>query len=142
MQRLLRPLVFCVVVPLVAVAPLHAQAPGFVGTVQDPRGRPVEGIRVELTGPLGVACATSSGPDGRVRCDGLADGTYTLLVTADGFRASPIRVSVAHGTAAPVSIPLAVAALSESVVVTAAAVDTPRSAVAASTGGRASTPSA
>ena len=143
MQRLLAWFIGCVAVSLVAALPLNAQMPGFVGTdpqtpglvgtVVDPQGRPVAGARLHLTGPLGAACTATSADDGRARCDRLADGDYTLRVVADGFRADPLAVRVEHGSASPVIVALEVAALSESLVVTATAVDAPRSTVAAST---------
>ena len=133
MHSLLRWSVHGVAVSLVAAIPLAAQAPGFVGTVLDPQHQPVAGVRVQLAGPLGVACAATSGADGRARCQSLADGDYTVHVVADGFRADPVAIRVEHGAAPPVTVTLAVAALSESLVVTAAAVDAPRSTAPAST---------
>lgn len=133
MQRLLRPYACGLVVSLVAALPLNAQTPAFVGTVVDPQGRPASGVRIELTSPLGVACTAMSDASGRAQCTRLGDGDYVARAIADGFRARPVPVSVRGGVAPAIDMRLDVAAISESLVVTAAAVEAPRSSSAAST---------
>lgn len=54
------------------------------GTVRDITGAPVQGARIEVTGPSGTITA-SSDTVGRYRIDGLTAGRFTVLVERAGF---------------------------------------------------------
>ena len=79
---------------------LFAQAPtgGVKGTVIDRNGRlPVEKAHLVLMqGAAEIAEATSA-QDGTFQIDGLADGMYTLVITAPDFLETQVQVTVNDG---------------------------------------------
>ncbi|MGH3681084.1 MAG: carboxypeptidase regulatory-like domain-containing protein, partial [Natronosporangium sp.] len=73
------------------------------GTVTGPDGSPVAGAAVGLPGtPL----TATTGPDGGYTVDLVPGGDWTLRVTADGFRAGQLPVTVAPGQDTPVDVRL------------------------------------
>ena len=77
-----------------------AQAPtgGIKAGVVDRAGRvPVAGATVELEQDGQVLDILTTGKDGEFLFDGLADGNYTLSVTADGYTSTRVNVKVEQG---------------------------------------------
>lgn len=77
-----------------------AQAPtgGIKAGVVDRAGRvPVSGATVELEQDGQVLDILTTGKDGEFLFDGLADGNYTLSVTADGYTSTRVNVKVEQG---------------------------------------------
>lgn len=118
---------------LAAASTVHAQSAAFVATLLDDQGRLVRDARIVVSTPIAVACTAVADHEGRATCDRLPDGDYTVHVSADGLRADPQPITVAAGTAPAITITLSLAALHDAIVVTAAAVETPRSASPAAT---------
>jgi len=86
------------------------------GRVTDPLGGAVAGAKVELKGPSGVKSALS-GPAGEYVVAGLPPGTYSVLVTRNKFAPYSNEVHVAAGQTAVLDVPLALAAVEETVTV-------------------------
>jgi outer membrane cobalamin receptor len=102
------------------------------GRVVDPDGRPVAGATVMLVGgaaPLRTAVTNARGEFTIASPD---DGRYELRVAAEGFRAEPVPVEATSGSRDLGEVRVAVSAVTESVVVSAAQVETPLSQAAAS----------
>ncbi|MGE5362473.1 MAG: TonB-dependent receptor [Bacteroidales bacterium] len=102
------------------------------GTVVDPDGRPVAGAEVLLTNAASVAFRTRTDPEGRYELTHLPAGRYEVTVALEGFRADPRTVAVDGDEARGIDLRLHVAAVSESVVVSASQLDVPLSHVAES----------
>jgi iron complex outermembrane receptor protein len=91
------------------------------GTVVDPRGQPVIGASVTVSnGSQKVVGKATSDAEGKFSVSGLVAGSYTVVAKASGF-ASRVSHSVAvgGGTTPAITIPLAVASVSEEVTVAA-----------------------
>jgi outer membrane cobalamin receptor len=113
----------CVVAPLVTAA-----APASIhGRVLDPSGQPVAGAAITLRAPSGAARTVRAERDGVYAFTDVVPGAYDLLVAADGFRAEPSRVVAGAGDALSMDITLRLAALADSVVVSASYIDMPTS---------------
>jgi len=111
-----------------SVTPARAADPASLQVrVVDPSGQAVPGAVVTLQAPSGASRRASTRPDGGLTFTGCAPGDYLVYVTRDGFRADPAPVSVRAGDVSAVEIALRVAALTDSVVVTASYVETPAS---------------
>lgn len=104
-----------------------AAAATLSGRIVDPDGRPVAGARVILTDALGTRADRSTAADGRFEIAALAAGTYELRVVADGFTADPIGVTLAANDTRDVPLQMRLAAIAESIVVSASQVDVPLS---------------
>ena len=112
-----------------SLTPAIALAAGLEGTVVNPDGRVVPGATV-LVSDLSVIRATALTDDlGRFEVTNLAAGRYEVRVVLEGFGAAPVMVDLAGDAVRSVSIALQVRAVSESIVVTAAAGELPRSRV-------------
>src|ERR1700719_5090149 len=73
---------------LAASAPSRAQVPAtgtLRGQVIDPSGSTVSGAAVLLTAPNGNSVDSVTNKDGSYEVTGLAPGTYTVKVVAEGF---------------------------------------------------------
>jgi len=115
--------VLCVVVPvLAAAAPVSIH-----GRVLDPSGQPVAGAAVTLRAPSGATRTVRTGRDGAFAFPDVVPGAYDVLVAADGFRAEPSRVFAGERESPAIDIALRLAALADSVVVSASYVDVPTS---------------
>jgi outer membrane cobalamin receptor len=99
------------------------------GRVTDPSGRPVSGATVlVLRGPTVVATAPTS-PDGQYGPVTLPAGIYEVIVATPGLRLAPRRVTLAADAALTLDLSLDLAAVGESVVVSASRIDAPASLV-------------
>ena len=105
-------------------------AAGITGSVVDPASRPTPGAQVLLTQVNTIVATAISDNRGEFRFDGLAPGDYRVRVALDGFQAEPVAVTLDdEGATARIGFTLRVSAISESVVVTASAVERPLSQV-------------
>ena len=116
--RILFPTVLAV---LLLLLPSAAMAAALSGRVLDPSGQPVDGASVIVDGPVGVRTATT-GTDGRFEIPALPPAAYRVLVEAPGFASQPQIVRVDEVTPARVEIALAVAPVTEAVIVSASPV--------------------
>lgn len=105
----------------------EAFAAQITGTVNDPDGRPIKDARVLVKTPLGVLSTRETDSSGAFQIDGIAAGAYELLVSANGFRADPLSLTVSSDERRSVMFTLTLAAVTESVVVSAAQIDQPLS---------------
>ena len=130
-----RSLVFLITLAAL-VSPSPAMAAGDAtasvhGRVLDPSGQPVAGAVVSLRSGSGVVRHTSSATDGSFVFPGLPPGTYDVIATFDGFRANAVRVTVAAAETQRADIALQLAAVTDTVIVSASYVEVPRSEVTA-----------
>ena len=110
---------------------VSVHAAEITGRVIDPSGRPTPGAQLLLTQTNTIIATVISDRLGEFRFSGLVPGDYRLRVALDGFQADPIVVSLdAENATEQVAFALRVSAVSESIVVTASAVERPRSQVA------------
>lgn len=95
------------------------------GRVTDPKGEPVAGAALRLTGGAGAAQFTAaSGADGRFAFRELAPGMYTLVTSAGGFQAVTRTFPLVEGEAITVDTKLAgLAPRHDTITVTAEAGD-------------------
>lgn len=91
------------------------------GTVADPAGAKVSGVRVALRDSAGlVAYQTRSNDEGHFELNDVAVGRYTLIVEAPGFSLSTTSaVSIQPGVTENVELRLEVSAISDRLIVTA-----------------------
>jgi len=76
----------------------QAQTGSIHGTVADPSGAVVPSASITLTGRNGASKFVMSGGDGAFVIDGLAPGSYTISVSAEGFAPfDPLAVQVVAG---------------------------------------------
>ena len=104
-----------VLITLLTAGAAAAQGLTVAGRVVDPQGALVAGAEVLIvSGP--VTRATRSSADGSFKFDGLPPGMYELLVVASGFaqRTQPVTLPAAP---APLTVPLALADVTEDVTV-------------------------
>jgi outer membrane cobalamin receptor len=108
-------------------APGIAAAATLTGRVHDPDDRPVPGVHVVVTAPLGTAadCITDAG--GTFVIGSLGQGEYQLRVLADGFQADALTISLSSNETRDVTVRLHLSAVTESIVVSASQVDVPLS---------------
>jgi len=120
-----------VTVSLGAVA--HAAGAAILaGRVVDPDDRGVSSARIVVSGPLGTVAEAVTDPSGDFTLDRLPDGEYDLVVLASGFRAAPEHLTLAGDERRDVTVRLRLAAISESVVVSASPIEVARSTAPAS----------
>jgi outer membrane cobalamin receptor len=129
MPRSARVLTLCLTLSVALVAPRAARADTIGGRVLDPAGRPVAGATVIVLRGATVAATSRTRADGAYGPLTLAPGDYQVVAGAPGFTAPAAPVRVTAGGAATVTITLTVAAVGESVVVSAAQVELPLSRV-------------
>ena len=81
-----------------ALTAAQAQTGSIRGTVADPSGAVVPSASITLTGPNGSSSFALSGGDGAFVINGLAPGSYTISVSAEGFAPfNPLQVRVVAG---------------------------------------------
>ncbi len=90
--------------------------------VKDPQGRVIPGAELHLYRQDARSAADSSATanDGSYRFDDLAPGTFLLEAEHDQFQTSTVTVTLERGAIKTVDISLALAGVSQSVIVTAA----------------------
>ncbi len=116
-----------VLVAVLLLVAATAAAGTLRGRVVDPDGQPVQGARVLLARPIGVAATTTTGGDGRFVIEQIGAGQYELLVAFPGFQGEPLSVTLADDEEREVTVALRLSGITESVVVSAAQVDVPLS---------------
>ncbi|MDQ3908549.1 MAG: carboxypeptidase-like regulatory domain-containing protein, partial [Acidobacteriota bacterium] len=108
---------------LVVTCVLAARAAGgeIAGTVTDPRGSVVVGAQVTATDAATQKASTATtDSQGRYTISGLAAGTYTVAVTAQGFEETRVTdVKVEDGKTATANVQMRLPAVEGSVTVTA-----------------------
>lgn len=109
-----------------APAPAQPERPpaAIRGVVLDPDRRPVAGADVWVDTPAGAARRARSAEDGTFVLDGLPPGAYVLRASHPGLFAEPVDVRLEAGAERSVTVVLRVSAVSETVVVSAAQVET------------------
>jgi len=124
---------FCaaILVLLVTVAP--ATADTLHGRVLDPSGRTVAAATVVLLRGQEVVATAISATDGQYGPVALAPGRYDITVIAPGMRLPSMSVTIAAGAPITRDLQLTLTAVQESVLVSAAQVDTTSSRSASST---------
>ncbi len=104
--------------------------PGSIsGTVTDPDGAAVASAQVILRTARGVAAETQTDATGRFSIASVPPGRYELVTVSPGLRAEPQTVRIDDGANVMVTIPLHLAAIAESIVVSASQVELPLSRV-------------
>ncbi|HTV03022.1 MAG TPA: TonB-dependent receptor [Luteitalea sp.] len=111
---------------LLALLSTPVSAARLSGTVSTPAGQPIADARVVLEGPTGPIATTRTTSSGAFALDA-PDGTYTLRLVADGFSAPAQQVSLSNDREATANVSAEVAAVTESVVVSAGVVPVTRS---------------
>src|SRR5580765_1036466 len=99
-------------------APVAAQTASVSGTILDQSGAAVPGATVTLSGPGGTA-STTSGSRGDYNFANLANGTYHVTATLSGFAPATRDVAVSGANVEVPAISLALANLSDTIVVSA-----------------------
>ena len=107
--------------------PAHADV--VRGRILDPQGLPAAGVQVLIVRGKTIVATTSTSSGGQFGPVTVPAGEYDVLAAAAGLRAPATRITVAATGAVDVNITLAVSAVSDSVVVSAAQVDQPLSRV-------------
>lgn len=91
------------------------------GVVHDPQHRPVGGAQVEVRSQIGVPMQTAvSNSDGEFQVKDVPEGTYSITVSAQGFRPLTETVTMSAGKTPVLHLQLELAGVSESVEVTSA----------------------
>jgi outer membrane cobalamin receptor len=122
-----RLLLFVFTLAVLFGAAASARADEVRGKVLDPQDRPVAGADVLIARGTTIVATARTGSDGTFGPIDVPAGEYSISVAATGLRAAPQALSVKSGSASTIDIHLALAAVSESVVVSSAQVDTPLS---------------
>ncbi len=116
-------------VVLLFLAPGKARAATLEGAVVDPNQHPVPRATVRLIDAAGAEVArTLTDDQGHFRFEGLAATTYTLEASLTGFETTRAQAAPGH----ELQLPLPIAPVRESVVVTATRTEAPTSQVGAS----------
>lgn len=111
-------LVVCAI--LLDPSPLLAAV--LTGTVVDPDNRPAPDVRIVLSGHAD-APQTLTDAEGRFRFENVRPGTYDLIAVRNGFRLDPMRIDIERDDEHDLRLQLRLAAVTESIVVTAASAD-------------------
>jgi outer membrane cobalamin receptor len=109
---------FAILVTLAVAASAFAQT--LAGHVVDPDGRPVANAEVLVLHGGTIVTTTHTSNDGRFGPLELAPAPYDLLVVVPGLHAAPRHLTLDKDRPTDVEIPLAISAIQESVVVSAA----------------------
>ncbi len=111
---------------------MAAAAGPVTGRVVDPDGRAVPGAAILLVRSGAVVATTVTDSSGAFSLSGPDDGRFEIRIARAGFRASPVTIDGHEGPHDLGSIELAVSAIAESVVVSAAQTDIPLSTTSSS----------
>ena len=99
---------------LIAQIAIYAQTGSISGTVTDPNGAVVPGATVKVKGESGQEFSSVSNDSGVYRIPAVSNGTYTVTVTAQGFKTSAVtNVKVDVGTPITVDAKLEIGAVGE-----------------------------
>lgn len=129
-RRLLVPFYLTTVLSLLLIAwAAAAHADTLRGRVLDPHQRPVADAVVIVMRGAAVVTTVRSDADGAFGPVTLSPGAYEVTAGAPGLRSTARDVRIVAGAPSELTIVLAIAAVGESVVVSAAQVDTPLSQV-------------
>jgi hypothetical protein len=124
MKRLEILLTLLVVLALGAFAPLSAQtSKGFVtGVVEDPNGAGIANASVKITNlTTGVSRDTVADSSGSFRLDAVDPGTYTLEISAPGFKSAKLdKIEVNAAQTVNLPLRLEIGSPTEEVIVSAA----------------------
>jgi hemoglobin/transferrin/lactoferrin receptor protein len=112
-------LVLTVLLSLTVVA--QSESGSISGTVKDSAGAAVSGASVSLVRAHAVLRTTATGADGKFILDGVAPGSYAVIVTGSGFGSFSSAVQVSPGDKKELNVELAVNPLNEEVIVSAEA---------------------
>jgi outer membrane cobalamin receptor len=124
MSRLLRFLLLSCAISLASSASASAQS-SLAGRVVDPQGQPVAGATVVAVGATSAPISATTDEQGRFEFPVLADGRYDITASAPGMTGEARRVT--PGSSAALEIPLRLAAVAETLVVSASQLDQPLS---------------
>ena len=124
---LVLPLILAALLLPATAATALADPAAIHGRVLDPSGQPVGGAVVSLRSEPGTVRHATSLADGTFSFAALPPGTYELTASADGFAADAVRAVVAPADVLRVDVTLRIAALTDTVVVSASFVEVPRS---------------
>ena len=97
------------------------------GRISDPDGRGVAGARVIVAGRLGTIAEGTTDASGAYEIVRLPAGQYDVRIVADGLQANPQTVMIPDTGRSELNLQLRLAAISESIVVSASQVDVPLS---------------
>jgi outer membrane cobalamin receptor len=122
-------LVFPILITLACLVPTAgaAERASIRGRIVDPSGEGVPGATVSARSASGTSRPCAVDRDGRYECLDLPAGRFEIVATADGFSAPAVAVTLRDGEAATADVPLRMAAVTDSVVVSASFVELPRS---------------
>jgi outer membrane cobalamin receptor len=112
---------------LALVLAASASAQTLRGRVLDPESRPVSGATVIVSHGAAVIATLAADRDGRFGPLTLGPGEYELSASAPGLGAPPKHFTVTQTAPADLDVPLGIRAVQESVVVSAAQIETPLS---------------
>lgn len=118
MTRLLPSLLLAVLFSTIVLA-----QPRLTGRIFDPQGQPVAGATVVVAGAASAPLTTTTDADGHFSFATLPEGRYDVTASAPGLTGHAAGVSAAG----PLALTLRVAAISETLVVSAAQIDQPLS---------------
>lgn len=118
-------LFFAALAVAMCAAPAFADTVG--GRVVDPDNRAVAGATVLIVSGTRVVASIKTTSDGKFGPVTVPAGEYDLLVSAPGLKAEPKTIAVKADSSIDLDVKLTLSAVSESVVVSAAQVDTPLS---------------
>jgi outer membrane cobalamin receptor len=114
----------CLALVAFTTSALSAHAAGVRGLITDPEGRPVVSARVAVVGPLGVRTVHTDA-DGRFDLPNLPPGSYRLLADAPGLHAATEPTPIAADEVRAIDLALVISPVAESIVVSAAQIETP-----------------
>jgi outer membrane cobalamin receptor len=114
----------CLALVAFTTSALSAHAAGVRGLITDPEGRPVVSARVAIVGPLGVRTVHTDA-DGRFDVANLPPGSYRLLADAPGLHAATEPTPIAADEVRAIDLALVISPVAESIVVSAAQIETP-----------------
>ena len=110
-----------------AITAAAAEAQPLAGRVLDPDAKPVAGAEVLVVRGNQVVATAKTRADGRFGPIALAPGAYEIVASAPGLRSPSTPANVNAGAETSIDLKLAVTAIHESIVVSAAQVEQPLS---------------
>ncbi len=115
--------------PAGASIPPGSGSASLSGTINDPAGAAVASARIALRSSRGIAAETVSDGEGHFSIRSVPPGRYEVVTLRDGFRADPLTVDLLADQSKDIRIQLRMAAIAESLVVSASQVEIPLSSV-------------